>query len=295
MSLIPAGFSGALFAQAIQITSPVDGSVVHSGRTLTVAVKADPSAFQSIALVAGGNDLGGGTPPKTVPPYQFSIPIRPGAESGHYPIAAIGVPTAGGDPVFSAGIEVDIERPDSPQQLQNERGSVNFSYGGEKLPLAVIGTFADGSQVRLNRSTYTRYSSDTPSVATVDAEGWVTSVAPGHAKITITYGNASIGTTSAQVPVYVQVPIEVNPLASSLYVSQSEKFAATVSMDYRLNQSVMWSIKPALGSIDQTGFYTAPSAVTGRQSVTVTATSVADPTKSGSAVVWILPRPDRKQ
>ncbi len=225
----------------------------------------------------------------TASPYQFSIPVPPNAESGRCLIAAIGVPTAGGDPVFSADIEVDIERPDSPQQLQNERGSVNFSYGGEKLPLAVIGTFADGSQVRLNRSTYTTYSSDTPSVATVDAEGWVTSVAPGNAKITITYGNASTGTTSTQVPVYVQVPIEVNPLTSSLYTSQSEKFAATVSMDYKLDQSVTWSISPQLGSIDSTGLYTAPSTLLSWQGVTVRATSVADPTKSASAQVWVFP------
>lgn len=33
--------AGALRAQTLQITSPADGSVVHSGQTLTVTVKAD--------------------------------------------------------------------------------------------------------------------------------------------------------------------------------------------------------------------------------------------------------------
>lgn len=122
----------------------------------------------------------------TAPPYQFSIPIPPDAESGHYPIAAMGIPAAGGDAIFSPGIEVDIERPDSPREVQNQGRSVNFGCAREKLPLAAIGTFSDGSRVDLNRSTYIAYSSDTPNVATVDWEGWVTSVAPGNARITVT-------------------------------------------------------------------------------------------------------------
>ena len=69
---------------------------------------------------------------------------------------------------------------------------------------------------------------------------------------------------------------------------------ASLAINPNLDQSVKWSIYPALGGIDDTGLYTAPSSVAARQSVTVTATSVADPTKSGSAKVWILPRLAKK-
>ncbi len=53
--------------------------------------------------------------------------------------------------------------------------------------------------------------------------------------------------------------------------------------------NVTWSLHPDLGSIDETGLYTAPSSVDAPQIVVVTATSVADPTKSGSAEIQLLP------
>jgi hypothetical protein len=56
-----------------------------------------------------------------------------------------------------------------------------------------------------------------------------------------------------------------------------------------VDPTVTWSISPQLGSIDQTGLYSAPSSVASWQGVTVTATSVADPTKSASAQVWVFP------
>ncbi|MGO9617560.1 MAG: chitobiase/beta-hexosaminidase C-terminal domain-containing protein [Bryobacteraceae bacterium] len=152
----------------------------------------------------------------------------------------------------------------------------------------LLGTFPDGSKVLLTNSTYLAYSSDTPSVAIVDAQGNVTAVAPGTANVTVAYGNASIGTTSVQVPVNVPYPVTVNPPTISLYPSQTAQLSATLAVDPSLEQSVTWSISPQVGSIDQTGLYTAPSSLASWQGVTVTA-SVADPTQSASAQVWIFP------
>jgi hypothetical protein len=56
-----------------------------------------------------------------------------------------------------------------------------------------------------------------------------------------------------------------------------------------VDTSVTWSPSPPLGSIDGTGLYTPPASVGSIQSVIVTATSVADPTKSASAQVWVFP------
>src|SRR6185503_3196359 len=52
------------------------------------------------------------------------------------------------------------------------------------------------------------------------------------------------------------------------------------------NTSVNWSMTPSLGSL-LNGLYTAPSLISAAQAVTVTATSVADPTKSASATVQL--------
>ena len=288
--LFVAGATAALPAQTLQITSPADGVLVHSGETLTVTVAADSSAFESVGvdlLATTGFRL-----PLFAPPYVFSLQIAPDASSGTYALTPFGTLTSGGDVVGSA-ITIGVERADSPRQLRSELSVIYFHYVGDSAPTIVTGVFADGARVMLTRSTYIAYSSDTPGVATVDEQGAVTAVAPGEANITITYGNASLGTTSIRVPVYVPVPITVVPTTSSLYALETKKFTTTLFMDPNLDQSVVWSITPGVGSIDQTGLYTAPSSVSARVSVTVTATSVGDPTKSASARVWIRPRQNK--
>jgi uncharacterized protein YjdB len=276
-----------LLAQTLQITAPADGALVYSGQTLTVTVNADPLAFQSVTVFSPDTE-GKGTV-LIAPPYQFSVAVSPETPSGPYKtILAMGIPPFGGSPVYTA-IDVDIERPDLPQQLKLNLETIRFGFVGEEAPQSVTGVFADGSLVGLESSTYISYTSDTPAVATVDWRGMVTAVAPGKANITINYTTPSAGSISAQVPVTVPPPIVVLPSASSLYLSQSEPLAASLAIDPALDQSVTWSMSPQLGSIDQTGNYTAPSTVPSWTGVTVTATSVADPTKSASAQIWIFP------
>jgi hypothetical protein len=72
---------------------------------------------------------------------------------------------------------------------------------------------------------------------------------------------------------------------ASLGASQSEQFTATVSNT--ANTGVIWSVNPAVGSI-MNGRYTAPSTITNPQTVSIVATSVADPTKSATATVTLI-------
>jgi hypothetical protein len=257
--------------------------LVNSGRELVVKVDADSSAFQTLSVYTRAQI--GMLPPLFGPPYVFNLRISPDASSGPYTLTAVGALTSGGDPVGSE-ITIDVERADNPRQLVPELSTIYFSYVGDHAPTLVTGVFADGTRVMLTHSTYTAYSSDTPSVAKVDEQGTVTAVSPGKAKIRITYRDAFI-----EVPAYVPVPITVHPSTTSLYASQTEKFAATLFMDPNLDQSVIWSISPSIGSIDQTGFYTAPSSASARQRINVTVTSVANPAERASAQVWIRPRP----
>src|SRR5262249_21882723 len=53
------------------------------------------------------------------------------------------------------------------------------------------------------------------------------------------------------------------------------------------NTAVTWSADS--GTVSNTGLYTAPAAVVTQQTVAVRATSVADPAKSGVALVTLLP------
>lgn len=82
------------------------------------------------------------------------------------------------------------------------------------------------------------------------------------------------------------VSVGVSPSSVSLQASQTQTFTATVTGTG--NTAVTWSINPAIGTIVN-GLYTAPATIASAQTVTVTATSVADNTKSGTAIVNLVP------
>jgi uncharacterized protein (TIGR03437 family) len=82
------------------------------------------------------------------------------------------------------------------------------------------------------------------------------------------------------------VAVSISPTSATLSSQQTQQFTATVTNG---SKGVTWSISPVVGSIDQTGNYTAPFSITASQKVTVTATSVDDPTKSASATVTLSP------
>lgn len=59
----------------------------------------------------------------------------------------------------------------------------------ETYPIDTFGVFPDHRRTDLNKSIYTAFKSTAPGVATVDKDGAVTGVAPGTAKIIVTYRN----------------------------------------------------------------------------------------------------------
>lgn len=79
--------------------------------------------------------------------------------------------------------------------------------------------------------------------------------------------------------------------AAAGWPTQKANFSATVNND-SAGKGVTWAVvgSPANGTIDATGVYTAPNVAAGLPaSVTITATSVSDPTKSASAQETLLP------
>jgi len=84
------------------------------------------------------------------------------------------------------------------------------------------------------------------------------------------------------------VQVQLDPASTTVAAGKKQKFRANVSGTS--NKAVEWSINPALGSINEKGEYKAPSPVGLGQSVKVTATSKADPHKSASAVVTLIPK-----
>lgn len=175
----------------LHIVSPASGLEVHPGQTVTINVAADASV-QKLILTAlhplGMGQLGLGNAAGVVAqgqgeahpiPFPLTIPnaIRPGI----YHVTAIGVTTAG--TVESDPLALDVERTDNPIRIWAEPSSIQFVQVGDRIPLRVLGEFADGSQIDLTRSSRTKFASADTGVASVTADGTVTAVGVGKTSI----------------------------------------------------------------------------------------------------------------
>ncbi len=105
-------------------------------------------------------------------------------------------------------------------------------------------------------------------------------------------GGGGGGTITVPPP---QLSVTVTPNTVSLFIGSTQKFGAIVSN--ATNTSVTWTVNgimggnSTVGTIDVSGQYTAPGAVPVPSTVTLTATSQQDPTKSASALVVITQSP----
>jgi hypothetical protein len=107
-----------------------------------------------------------------------------------------------------------------------------------------------------------------------------------HQTVTVTATSVADPTQTASVQIQLQpitVAVSISPTSVSLSDGQMQQFTATVTNS--TNTAVTWSISPQVGTIGSTGLYTAPSPIITSASVTVTATSVADTTKSATASI----------
>jgi hypothetical protein len=86
------------------------------------------------------------------------------------------------------------------------------------------------------------------------------------------------GTTAATAP--PPVTVAISPSSATVNVGGTQQFTATVTGTN--NTSVVWTFSPAAFGVSSTGLFTAPSSPG-----TVTATSVADPTKSASVTITL--------
>ncbi len=269
---------GPLAAQSLQITSPTDGTVVNPGQQLTVNV-AVSGAFQEVAVV-GQSPFGTSQQSLNAPPYQFTMQVPSAISPGQYTLTGVGVTASG--PFYSDPILVDVERADNPISIRVEPTILNL-YPGQMGYLRVTGLFNDSTTLDLTQSGLITYASDTPGAATVGPQGIVTPVAPGSASVTAAYGSLSI-----TVPVTVPQPLKLAPPRKALYASQTARFYAQPSG--LSNPSIAWSVVPnGLGSIDGTGLYTAPSAISTQQTITVMAANAADNTQFATATVLLYP------
>ena len=87
------------------------------------------------------------------------------------------------------------------------------------------------------------------------------------------------------------VTVTISPTTATVKLGQTEQFTAAVTGNS--NTSVTWAVNnvtggnASIGTITTAGFYTAPPNAVNASSVSVTATSVVDTSKSATATVTI--------
>ncbi len=131
---------------------------------------------------------------------------------------------------------------------------------------------------------------------TVSSTGLYTapSKIPSPAVVSVTATSVADTTKSATaaVTIVAGISVTVSPVSAQVVTGAQQQFTATVKNTN--NTAVTWSLSgncsgAACGTISSTGLYTAPAAVPNSALIVVTATSVADPTRSGTASAIIIP------
>ena len=88
-------------------------------------------------------------------------------------------------------------------------------------------------------------------------------------------------------PPPVPVTVSINPATIKLSAGGQEQLTVTITGSE--NHAVRWSVSPEIGSISEDGLYTAPPTIATETSVTITATSQANPASFASASAVVTP------
>jgi hypothetical protein len=117
---------------------------------------------------------------------------------------------------------------------------------------------------------------------------------PANASVQITAASRADSSKSASATVTItsDIVVSLSPGNSTVELGAAQGFHATVSSAGRPDTSVRWSVSAtscptACGTLDANGNYTAPQILPVSPTVTITAASVADPSKQSSSTVSI--------
>ena len=270
ITLVPASVSVRI--------APRDNLSVGAGRTLSFYAAVAGTTNQNVTWsVAGINN--GSVSPSVGPNTVYTAPSSV-SNSRTVTITA----TSQADPTVSDQVQLTLVPSVSISVTSGCGTPVNLSDGQSCLFSATV-----------TPSTATGVTwSMVPNIGTL-AGGLYTAPTPIVVTQTVTVTATSVADTSKSASISLTlVPaspavVTISPQAVTLGPAQTQQFVAAVAN--APDQSVAWSISPSsgAGSISTGGVYTAPSNFTTTQTVTVTARSNYDPTKSATAVITLSP------
>jgi len=135
-----------------------------------------------------------------------------------------------------------------------------------------------------------------PQAGTISADGLYMAPADlsqgGTVQVTATSHADSSKFASANVAISSDITVSISPGTASVELGAAQAFHASISSKGKPDPALRWSLSGSscpnsCGSVDANGNYTAPQVLPGNASVTLTATSAADPSKQNSANVLI--------
>jgi hypothetical protein len=198
----------------VKITSPVDGSVVHPGETITVSVTAtaESPAVKAVAII--GQDPIGFAQVATPLPASISLVIPPVNRAGLYSLTAVAATPTG--VLESESIEIDVESAELPTSLSTPFEHIDLETQGEEWPIQLEAEFPEKKYMTVAESSNVVFESSNAEVATVNNFGMITAVAAGTAAITASYRNSG-GEIVAKTHIRLTVgPFLVSPCPAKL-------------------------------------------------------------------------------
>lgn len=148
---------------------------------------------------------------------------------------------------------------------------------------ASLGAFSD---LDPNQSSAVTWSSSQPSVASISATGVLTALSPGNTIIRLTSAAEPALQDSIRIEVRAAQSVVITPSRFTLGAGANRQLAVQVTMDAGVSTAVTWkSDNPAIALVAQNGTVTGVS----RGTATITATSVADTSRKGTAIVDVAP------
>jgi hypothetical protein len=189
---------------SLAITSPAPGVVVEPGQQITVAAQATNGFAPVMVLIVAPSQ----SAQLSASPFSTSLTI-PSNTAGPFTIGAFGRDGTG--TILSDQVTIQVSPTATVTGIAVNPLVFNVSgLGGGSQQITVTGTYSDGVSRNVTSSaTGTTYQSDTPSVATVDANGLIQAVGMGAA-------NLSVANSGQSVTIPVAVRVQPNVLYSAV-------------------------------------------------------------------------------
>jgi serine protease len=262
------------------------------------------------SLVSGSN-TSGTTPTISGAGSSAATVVAP--SSGSFQIQLTVTDSAGKTDTAVVTISASAASTSAPSNASNNGSTACLTAISPTLPITVsVSPSGPSVQAGLGSQTFTATVTSAPNtnvtwevngiaggnstVGTISGAGVYTAPAniPTSPTVTVTAVSAADSTVSgfAGVTITAPVAVVVSPsTATVLAGTGTQSFAATVTNTS--NTALTWEVNgiaggnSTVGTISSAGLYTAPAKIPSPATVTVTAVSAADPTRSGTAQVTI--------